>query len=612
MPRIAGLVADGAEVALAGDLDRALESWRRRPDQRQAQLVAPPARLGWCGVGRPLLARSPRATVTFDGRIFNRADLPEGSDDAERFLGCFEQLGFVGAVERTNGDFAVALHDRGDGSLWLGRDRLGVKPLYYAATSRRFAFASQPRTLLRLAGLSVEVDRQFVALFAASHYRYFDNRPEASPYLGVAQLPAGHWLQLRSGVVRLGRYFHLEEAPDLDQPAPELAERYRALLLDAVGLRLAGSDRPAFTLSGGMDSSSVLGCAARLGGPQSAISTVYHDRTYDESDDIRVMLETTVRDWHPVAIGSPDLLPSIEEIVAIHEEPVATATWLSHHLLCAEVARLGHRSLFGGLGGDELNAGEYEHFIYFFADLRQQGQTARLAREIERWVLHHDHPVFRKSPAVAEEALARLVDPDRPGRCRADRRRLERYAATLDPGYFDLAGFEPVMEHPFSSYLRNRSYQDLTRETTPCCLRALDRDGHAFGLENLLPFLDHRVVELAFRVPIGLKYKDGVTKRLLREAMRGVLPEETRTRVKKTGWNAPAHVWFTGPGMAMVEDLVSSQRFRERGIYRLEAVRRILREHEEIVSSGAEQDNHMMFIWQLVNLELWLRSLDAG
>jgi asparagine synthase (glutamine-hydrolysing) len=186
---------------------------------------------------------------------------------------------------------------------------------------------------------------------------------------------------------------------------------------------------------------------------------------------------------------------------------------------------------------------------------------------------------------------------------------LTRYASALNPDYFDLAAFEPVMDHPFAGYLKNRAYQDIYRETIPCCLRAEDRQTAAFGLDNFLPFFDHRLAEFMYRVPGSLKIQDGVTKILLREAMRGILPEETRTRIKKTGWNAPAHLWFSGAGRDLLLDMVHSRSFRERGIYNLPEVERLIDDHERIVSSGAPEDNHMMFLWQLVNLELWLSSL---
>jgi asparagine synthase (glutamine-hydrolysing) len=280
--------------------------------------------------------------------------------------------------------------------------------------------------------------------------------------------------------------------------------------------------------------------------------------------------------------------------------------------MCREVKRAGFTALFGGLGSDELNAGEYEHFLPFFADLRARRLDSRLDEEVRLWIRYHDHPIFRKSRESMERDLARLTDPAVHGRCLPDRGRLERYADAVEPAYFDVRAFQPVMEHPFSSYLKNRTWQDLSRETVPCCLRGEDRQGAVFGIANVLPFLDHRLVEFMFRVPPNLKYKDGVTKHMLREAMKGVLPETTRTRVKKTGWNAPAHQWFfSGRGRDTLQDLIGSRRFRERGIYRVAEVERLLAEHEEIVSGSQRRDNHMMFFWQLVNMSAWLDWVDA-
>ena len=289
---------------------------------------------------------------------------------------------------------------------------------------------------------------------------------------------------------------------------------------------------------------------------------------------------------------------------------IATATWLSHYELCAATQRAGFGTLFGGLGGDELNAGEYEYFFTFFADL---AHDPRLDHEVAKWVEYHDHPIFKKSPEVMRAGLERLVDLKTPGRCLPDPARLARYRHAVKRDYFELDGFTPTMDAPFQSYLLNRTYQDIYLETAPCCLRAADRQANAFGLEVSWPFFDHELAELMFGVPVTMKIRDGVTKHLLREAMRGVLPEQTRTRIKKTGWNAPAHVWFaTGSGRALVEDLIESRAFRDRGIYEISVVRALLDEHRDIVALGRPVDNHMMFFWQLANLELWLRSLDSA
>jgi asparagine synthase (glutamine-hydrolysing) len=570
---------------------------------------AGPVSLGWCGWRTPTIATRGHVDVTLDGWVFNRHELGAADNDAALVAALYEQHGFADALAKLNGDFAVALYDRASDTLWLGRDRLGIRPLYYCSTPQLFAFASQPRALLQLPGVSDEENRRFVALFAAAHYRYFDNAPEESPYAAIAQLPAAQVLRWRNGVVARSTYWAFEDWPEIAGSEAELAERYRDLLIDAVGLRLKAALRPIFTLSGGMDSSSVLASAVKLTGvKQAAVSAVYDDPTYDESDEARTMIDPAVSTWHQVRVGNPDVFDEVARIVAIQDEPVATATWLSHYVLCQQMSARGYGGLFGGLGGDELNAGEYEHFFPHFADLRAAGDEGRLRREVEMWIHYHNHPTFKKDFQVVESAFRELVDLGHPGRCLPDRKRLRRYFGALDHGYFDLERFEPVMEHPFGSYLKNRTYQDLTRETVPCCLRAEDRHTTAAGLDNFLPFLDHRLVEFMFRMPGTLKFRDGVTKHLLREAMRGVLPEETRTRVKKTGWNAPAHIWFAGPMRARLMDLLHSRAFAERGVYNVAEVQRLADEHLRIVEGGVTVDNHMMFFWQLVNLETWLAA----
>jgi asparagine synthase (glutamine-hydrolysing) len=553
----------------------------------------------------PDTAQEGGVTVTLAGTLFQ----PAGG--ASELLRLYRSRGLDAALRELNGDFSFAIADENAGALHLARDRFGVRPLYYWSAGGKLAFASRLRSLLALPNVPRDIDRTFAGLFAGSHYRTFDNDPERSPFAAIRQLPAAHALTWKDGKTSLQRYWRLEAEVDLQWSEQEIAERYRELLLDAVRIRLARLPQAAFALSGGMDSSSVLACAVRLrGARQHAFSTVYRDPTFDESEDIRPILDATVEKWHAVQVNDPDVHRLVREMVAAHDEPVATATWLAHYVMCAEVKGQGFSAIFGGLGGDELNAGEYEHFFYFFADLRSRGLESRLGREVEMWSRYHDHPIYRKSRETMERDLARLTDPAVPGRCLPDRARIERYATAVDPAFFDVRGFAPAMEQPFSSYLKNRTWQDLSRETIPCCLRAEDRQSAAFGLVNVAPFFDHRLAEFMFRVPPPLKYRDGVTKHMLRAAMAGVLPEPTRTRVKKTGWNAPAHQWFAGKGSEALRDLVRSQRFRSRGIYRIGEVERLIAEHEDVVRRGVAQENHMMFFWQLVNLAAWLDWID--
>jgi len=595
MSRIAGLVSGSASAAV----ERMLAAMTGQVPVQPRVEATSSASLGVLAWREPNLAREGDVVVALDSPMWVTKDV----------LALYRRFGFVDALAHIDGDFAISLYDATTRTLWLARDRFAVKPLYFASVGDRFAFGSRTRAVLALPEVSHEPNRGFVARFAGLHYRTFDNAPRESPYAAISQLPAGCYLEVRDGrIVREASYWQLTEQPDLHASEGELAEQYRALLIDAVARRRKTADRAAFTLSGGMDSSSVLACSVHTTGrKEHAFSTVYHDATYDETKEIQTILDATVEEWHPVRIGNPDLATLIPKMIAANDEPIATATWLSHYLLCEATHKAGFGTLFGGLGGDELNAGEYEYFFYFFADLAAAGANAQLEHETAKWVEYHDHPIFKKSPAVMRAGLERLVDLKTPGKCLPDPSRLARYHDYVHRDYFDLTGYEPVMDTPFTSYLKNRTYQDIFRETAPCCLRAADRQTTAFGLDVSWPFFDHRLAELMFRVPSTLKIRDGVTKHLLRDAMRGILPDQTRTRIAKTGWNAPAHVWFaTGGGRELVLDLTGSKAFAERGIYDVAAVRRLLDEHRDIVVSEKLVDNHMMFFWQLVNLELWL------
>ena len=609
MSRIAGIISNQSHRQTPKLLLDAMKILRSDVSWKQEITSLKNLSFGWAGRGTPNHAKCGDVVAFMDGFIYNRHEFESTVTDAELLIRLHLHFGFEQALKKINGDFSVALYDLNSATLWLGRDRLGVKPLYYISKPDFFAFASRPGALLPLLNGETDVNRQYVAIFAASHYRYFDYETNWSPFAKISQLPAAQILRLQNAQATKTTYWSIPNLPEFTESEDVLAERYRDLLLDAVSLRLKRAQRAAFTLSGGMDSSSVLASAVKISGAkQNVFSTVYTDATYDETNEIQSMLDSSAAMWHAIRVDQPDVFAVADKMIGFHDEPIATATWLSHFLLCEEVKAQGFDGLFGGLGGDELNAGEYEYYFFYFADLRREGKEEELKREVELWAQYHDHPIYKKNFSVMESELREMVDLTVAGRCLPSKKRMLRYVQALNPNYFNLKDFEPILENPFSSYLQNRTYQDLTKETTPCSLRAEDRQSLAFGLDCFLPFFDHRLVEFMFRIPKRLKIKNGITKHLLRRAMKGILPEETRTRIKKTGWNAPAHLWFVHNCYDQLLDLIHSQKFRKREIYNANEVERIVKEHVEIVQSGRNEENHMMFLWQLVNLELWFRK----
>lgn len=531
-------------------------------------------------------------TVLFGGLVHNPEEFPRG------LAAAIAARGTDSVLRALNADFAIAVHDARDGSLTLARDRFGIRPLYHRGG---LPFASRPRCF---ADLTPRPD--YMMTVAAANYRLLDVFPERSPYVGIDRLPAGH---LWRGVAKPYASF---EAKPLPGGIDAQAEAYRELLRDAVGRRLRHAAAPAFSLSGGLDSSSVTMLAhGLLGRTVNATSSIYGGGAYDEAREINDVVQTGACDWHPVALAEPDLVGEVSRLVRQHDEPIATVTWMAHAALCRSAAARGHDSLFSGLGGDEQHAGEYDYFFYHFADLAAAGESALRDHEIACWVRHHDHPVHRKSAAVATRRAAQLTDPRHPGQCRLDAGLLVAYRH-LVPALTDPVALVPTLPRPTKSYLSSHSLNELLLNTMPCCLRASAASADAAGLKTLHPFLDHRLFDAMLAVPGREKITDGITKQFVRRAMRGVLPEATRTRITKTGWNAPADRWFAGPWREPTLDLITSRAFREMGLYDPVAVEALVADHVAIVHDGNKRQNHAMPLWQLVNLTLWMASLRPG
>ena len=528
--------------------------------------------------------------LVLDGAIYNPEEFPEldssftSKSDAARILTAIQRRGLVETLAKINGDFALALLDERSRTLSLARDRFGVRPLYHAFSKGVMAFASRPRSLLAVAGVSREPDAKFLMAAAATHYRFVDSDPVRSPFRDIAQVPAGHVVTFEKGATTTARFADIKAGPALSGSERDQAHDYFDLLKDSTERRLRHASNPVFTLSGGLDSSTIVAMARRITGDlPPAISSVHQDETYDERKEIMDVVNAGVVDWHPVQIDDPDLFPLISKMSAFHDQPIPTVTWMSHYLLGERIAQMGYGSVFGGLGGDEQHAGEYDYFFYFFADLKASGQTELLAREIASWARNHNHPVFHKSPEVAARVMEIVTDSGHLGLCRGNSDLLFRYEGLLSPDLGTLEALTPRFEASSKSYLASHMRNELLFNTMPCCLRGADRNATALGLTEFHPFLDWRLFEFMLALPGERKIRDGVTKCFAREAYKGLLPEATRTRVKKTGWNAPAHQWFAGPGREPLMDMVSSRPFIERGIYDPPALKRLINDHQNIV-----------------------------
>ena len=561
----------------------------------------------------------------FFGKIYNQKDIisncfSNNFDERYLYLKLFKKFGFEKTLNLINGDFNLFIYDAKRKKLFINRDRFGIKQLYYSKIEKSFIFSNKCKTLIQF-GVKNDPDKNFIGRYAGGHYRYIDNYPNKSAYKYINQLPASHFIEInlcnvkkiKDETYKIKRWWQPDVPKklhtSLKKNTSELSEKYINLIFDSIKKRINEYSKPCFTLSGGMDSSTILSSSVKLLGKKlPAISSIYDDKTYDESIDIKPMLKQNIKDWHKVKISSKNIDSKIIEANQEHDEPIPTATWLSDFFLKKQVNKLGYKVCFSGLGGDQLNAGEHDYFHYFFADLKKENEKL-LNSEIIKWKKFHDHPIYKKNIKEELNYLKIIVDQKTNGKCLYDKSRLFKYEKYVKSNFFN-KNFKPKIANPFSDYLRNKTYQDTFYELMPCCLRSDQINSNKFNLENEYPFLDYRLFEFMLTIPGNLKINNGITKFLLRQATKNVLPAETRNRIKKSGWNAPAHIWFNGKNSKLIDKILNSKSFNQRGIYEVSKVKKLYKEHKYIVTKKFNKENHMMFFWQLVNLELWLENLN--
>lgn len=553
--------------------------------------------------------------LALDGNIFNPEDFFGKQNiysDAYRLLLAINKFGLISTLNKINGNFSLAILDTRSGSLTLARDRFGLKPLFFASFDGLICFASRAKPILNLPGISKELNFKFIQLAAATNYRFWDNDQWQSPFQAIKQLPAGYVVQFSNGKQSEFPFFRPIDDKSVSSEKHDATEEYMFLLQDAVDRRIQHATNPIFTLSGGLDSSAIVSMANQITKDKHvAISTIHKDKQYDERDQILDIVNLGHLNWIPVSIDEPDIFDTLSYIYKSHDYPLPTATWLNHFILSKKAARLGYTDIFTGLGGDELHAGEYDYFFYFFADLKAAGKTRLLNNEIRAWIDNHDHPIFRKSYEIAIQGIEALTDIQTPGQCLPNEALLYRYETLLTPAFNELNGLLPKYKTSSKSYLVSHSQNELMLNTMPCCIRSGRENSRLFGLQEFHPFLDTRLFDFMMTIPGEQKISNGVTKAFARKSYRNFLPEVTRTRIPKMGWNAPAHQWFSKNNREKLLDMISSKRFIERGIYNPIEVNQLVNQHFSILSKNLNQENHMMVIWQIVSLELWLQELET-
>jgi asparagine synthase (glutamine-hydrolysing) len=520
--------------------------------------------------------------LAFNGEIYNYRELKdelrglghrfETEGDAEVLLHAWAEWR-EGALERFNGMFAFAIWDADEGSLALACDPFGEKPLYFARAGGRLVFASEVKAL----EVPMPADQATLARYVA---RGVMPVPPACFFDGIERLPGSHLLRWTEEGTELRRYWSPEPV-EVPAAYEDAVAELRELLLDSIRLRLR-SDVPVGTsLSGGIDSSCVVMLSAELAGDHRRHAFTARFPGF-ERDEWRFAHEVAERagvvEHHAIEPTAEDAAADLEQFVLDHEEPVGSLSVYAQWRVMAAAKEAGVTVLLDGQGGDELFGG---YPIASGYAVRSQGLAATV-REAAAGP--------GRAATIARSLAADLL----PGPAR---RAYFRWNASP---YADVSGAEldGRSELPGRDPLRRELLRESFETSLPELLRYADRSSMAHSREVRLPFLDRRIAELAFSVPPEFLYRDGTTKRIVRDAGRGLVPDSVLERQDKVGYEPPQRQWLLQPAFReLATDLLLAD---GRGLYRPAEIERDLQR-------GSWRDH--AGLWRALNAELWLRSL---
>jgi asparagine synthase (glutamine-hydrolysing) len=571
---------------------------------------------------QPLANEDDTIWIVFNGEIYNHAAVrPEleaaghryrTKSDTETIVHAYEQWGDA-CVERLRGMFAFALWDAPRRRLLLARDRLGVKPLYWARAGDRLLFGSEIKAILESGMVRAEADESKLPELLSTRYL---SGPDTL-FKGIHRLLPGHTLVFENGAVTTKEYWDVP-AGRIDEslaalPDREIVDRFRALLEESVRIRLMADVPLGMFLSGGLDSSAIAALmAGMIDRPVKTFSVAFKQRAFSELDYARQVSSAIKAEAHEIVIDDRDFFGALPRLLWHEDEPIAHPSSVPLYFV-SQLARQHVKVVLTGEGSDELLAG-YGKYPRALVNWRAGAAYGVLPHPVRSWVARNLVP--RLPDLVRRYARRSFVSMDRtPEAMFFDNFAaigLERQQALLSARFGSAT--------PAQAYGASRAYFDAPNGRSTVLDRLLytdlktylvellmkqDQMSMAASIESRVPFLDHKLVEFAASLPARLKLRGFTTKWVLREAVRSILPPEILSR-PKMGFPVPFALWLRQGWGAMARDVLLDSRSRQRGIIDPAAVERLLSGHEAGAAEGGDA------IWSLLNLELWYRTFIDG
>lgn len=564
---------------------------------------------------QPICNEDGTVWIVHNGEIYNFRELRRelqslghrfvSDTDTEVIVHAYEEWGEEG-LNKFNGMWAFCIWDSKKQKILCSRDRFGIKPFYYYFDGEQFLFASEIKALLQ-----ADIPKQ------ANERRIYDyltfgmvDHTQETLFHKIKQLRGGEYLELNTKTreLTIKRYWDI----DLDRKLSgisheEYPQRFYELLEDAVRLHLVSDVPLGSCLSGGLDSSAIVCLVDKLmreegmkipgSDMQKTFSARYEDPRHDEGPFIEQVIQKTHVDAHFIYPTGEGLLKEMEQLLYHQDEPFGSTSIYAQWSVF-KLARLsGVKVTLDGQGGDELLAGYHGYFGSFFAELLKTGQWFRLFEEIRSYAIVHG---YSEVQGLARAALWLL--PERAESLLRSLLRLTRERSWLRRDFVRrIASDHPLRIAKGKSIFDNHLYTTLILFSLPSLLRFEDRNSMAHSIESRVPLLDYRLVEFAFAMPAEEKIHHGVTKRILRDALKEILPEPIRTRRDKIGFSTPEDMWLRTTMKGFLTELIASESFRSRPYFNVKQVKKLFEAHTE------GKRNFSNTIWRIINLELWLR-----
>ena len=578
---------------------------------------------------QPMISKCGRYVLIYNGEIYNHLDLRklieietgdsswDGYSDTETLLACIALWGLEATLKRINGMFAFGLWDKKRNQLFLARDRLGEKPMYYGRLNRTFLFGSQLNSFLTHPEWVGEISREAIEIFMC--YGFIPS--PKTIYENFYKLPPGHYIEINNhGLVQKDpvKYWNLDVEhfyEDSTKPADNLKD-LEELLVNSVQRRMMSDVPLGAFLSGGIDSSLIVALMQSISKkPIKTFSIGFEEKKYNEAEHAKNVAAYLGTDHSELYVSPKDLLDTLPRLIEVCDEPFADPSQLPTLIVCG-LAKKDVTVILSGDGGDELFFGYDRYFnaVKLWKRLRKIPRFLRLflSLMIDKLPNRAISLVLSLIPIkfLPEHALDRIL-------------KFRQILETSDFDSFYEACIFLQSNHPDSfvidSYVTESCFKtasqsvahvsipqkmmftDVATYLPDNILTKVDRASMSVSLEARVPLLDHRIAEFAWKLPFSYKYKEGQSKFILRQILYKYVPKEIIDRPKK-GFSVPIEEWLVGPLFEWADEIIKGQDLVDQGYLDVKLIRTMWSEHV-----SGERRWHAQ-IWRILIFQMWLKK----